>query len=386
MTTDAVTHEVISDVQAFRALEPEWNALWHKAKGEHFQTFAYCHGSLDATVDGRKLQCVVGRRQGRLVALWPLVMYRKLWWRFIQPLGPDCNPPHDMLVEPGPDVADVVASTWRAMLALARPDLVYLPRIRSGSLLDRCASSSGRVACRLDGTTPAVLPRERAEWPAYCRPRFGRTQKLPDYLRRRIAGQGDVAVAILDHSDNRAESLVGWLRLHKRQWAEHGDIESARLLSDDSWRFLIRLMTQGGRQSQPFCFFVLTLNGVPLAISLLGIRSNSVDLVMNTYDAAYSRLPPGALLIDYCVKWAFDNHFDFNFGTGQHGKQSCGTCVTGATVSLHIVHTHWGLAGYRLRQGARWATGAMTRLLERGGQRRRRGACAGGETESSTSG
>ena len=79
MTTDAVTHEVISDVQAFRALEPEWNALWHKAKGEHFQTFAYCHGShgsLDATVDGRKLQCVVGRRQGRLMALWPLVMYR----------------------------------------------------------------------------------------------------------------------------------------------------------------------------------------------------------------------------------------------------------------------------------------------------------------------
>ncbi|MBB1634070.1 hypothetical protein A9975_24850 [Cupriavidus sp. UME77] len=137
MTNDALQHKVISDIPAFRALQPEWDALWHTAQGEHFQAFAYCASSLEvvAAAAGHKLHCVVGRRRGALKVLWPLVSYRKLCWRFVQPLAPAYNPPHDMLVEPGPDAANLVAATWREMLASVRPDLVYLPRVRSGALL-----------------------------------------------------------------------------------------------------------------------------------------------------------------------------------------------------------------------------------------------------------
>jgi len=384
MTNDALQHKVISDIPAFRALQPEWDALWHTAQGEHFQAFAYCASSLEivAAAAGHKLHCVVGRRRGVLKALWPLVSYRKLCWRFVQPLAPAYNPPHDMLVEPGPDAANLVAATWRAMLASVRPDLVYLPLVRSGSLLHRCVTSDARVAHRLDESTPVALLREHAEWPAFCRSRIGRSRNPPAYLRRRIAAQGAIAIAIVDHTDSRAASFVDWLLLHKRRWAQRGDVESAWLFSDDSRQFLIRLMTQGDGQSRLFRLFVLTLDGAPVAINLLAVRSHCVDLIMNTYDAAYARLSPGTVLIDACVNWAFDNHLDFDFGAGgQSYKQFWSNGVAYATESLHLAHTQWGLAGYRLSQGALWARERVAWLRERASD-----TGAGKPAESSTAG
>lgn len=365
----AVQHEVISDTQAFHALAPEWDALWQRANGAHFQSFAYCASSLGvaATMAGRKLQCLAGRSQGRLVVLWPLVVYRRAGWRFMQPLGPGYNPPHDILVEPGADAAAIVSAAWHAMLASARPDLVYLPRVRSSSLLHRCASESGRVAYRLDEITPVARMREQAGWTAFCRSRTGRSRNPPDYLLRRFEGQGKAEVLIVDHNDSRAAFFVDWLLLHKRRWAERGEIESAWLFSDDSHAFLMRLMAVGdmhaSRHAQPFRFFVLTLDGVPVALNLLAIQNHCVDLVINTYDAAYAKLSPGTVLIDWCVKWAFDHRFDFDFGSGrQHYKQFWSNGVAYATASLHVAHTQWGLAGYRLLQGARWARGRIARL------------------------
>ncbi|WP_183035152.1 GNAT family N-acetyltransferase [Cupriavidus sp. UME77] len=57
-------------------------------------------------------------------------------------------------------------------------------------------------------------------------------------------------------------------------------------------------MTLGDEQSRLFRLFVLTLDGVPVAINLLAVRSHCVDLIMNTYDAAYARLSPGTVLIE----------------------------------------------------------------------------------------
>ncbi|WP_174426795.1 GNAT family N-acetyltransferase [Cupriavidus basilensis] len=103
---------------------------------------------------------------------------------------------------------------------------------------------------------------------------------------------------------------------------------------------------------------------------------------MNTYDAAYARLSPGTVLIDACVNWAFDNHLDFDFGAGgQSYKQFWSKGVAYATESLHLAHTQWGLAGYRLSQGALWARERVAWLRERAGD-----TGAGKPAESSTAG
>ncbi|WP_420995580.1 GNAT family N-acetyltransferase [Cupriavidus sp. 30B13] len=375
MTTNAVQHDVISDIRAFHALAPEWDALWRRAGGQHFQSFAFCASSPDAQAKlaGRKLQCLAGRRQGRLVVLWPLMTCRKACWRFMRPLGPDNNSPHDILVEPGPDAAAIVAGAWHALLARARPDLVYLPRLRNGSLLHRCASDTGRVAFCLDEITPMAHMRELSGWADFCRSRVGRARNPPDYLQRRLAGQGRVDAMMIDHNDSRAAIFVDWLLLHKRRWAERGEVDSAWLFSDDSRAFLMRLMAAeddpAGQAARPFRLAVLTLDGVTLAVNLLAVQNQCVDLLMNTYDAAYGKLSPGTALIDWCVKWAFDQHFDFNFGSGtQQYKQYWSNGAAYTTASLHVAPTQWGLAGYRLHQGARWARARLARLRGRGAE------------------
>lgn len=362
MVIDAIAFEVIRDIDSFRALQPEWDDLWHRANGEYFQSFAYCHSSLEAE-DGsgarRKLHCVAGRRDGRLVVLLPLFTFWKDCWKYATPLSPPNRSPGDILVAPAHDVEDIVRSAWRAALKSTRADLFELWRIRSDSPLYRCATRDAVTRRESEEPTPYAVTTDQQDWEAFCRSRPGRTSTRPQFIERRLKKHGRVNIEIVDASDSRLPSLVDWFVLHKRAWAQHKAIESQWIFTDSSRKFWNNLLSNGSYEAQVFRLFVLTLDDVPVAVNIIGVRATCAYLVAHTYDLAHAKLGPSTVLIDDCVKWAFDNRLDFDFGPGDQPYKSFWTAGGAYTTSSFLViSTWWGRAGYE-------AKAAIKRLRER---------------------
>lgn len=352
MNAEVVEFEAIRDIDAIRALQPDWDALWHRAQGECYQTFTFCLGSWDTGVStpGGNIHCIAGRKDGRLVALLPFVTRWNLLWKFVRPLAPETGTPHGILVEPGPDAAEIANAAWRALLKSTRADAVELRRVHRGSMLHLSATTAGRIMNSVEETTPFAPLRQFSDWDEFRRSRTGRSRTPPEYIYRRLESTGRVEVMILDTGDDRIEYFIDWLILHKREWALRMNLDSRSIFADETRKFLLAQLSPPVACAQPFRLFVLTVDDKPLAIALLSVTDTCVDLFMNTYDASYAKLSPGTVLIDYCVKWAFQNRLDFDFGSGvQQYKHYWSQGTSYDTVSLRLAQTRWGLVGCTLK-------------------------------------
>jgi CelD/BcsL family acetyltransferase involved in cellulose biosynthesis len=351
MRTDPVSFEIVDAIDKFRTLQPEWDVLWSEAKGDYFQSFSFCHSALSGVaLTGHRLHCIVGRRDGRVVTIWPLVTYRRLLWKVATPLGPAMRPPNDILVAPEVQAPQIVADVWREMVKSTRADLVELWRVRSDSMLYRCAQHGGHVRRSIDEPTCYAHLRAQSDWKALCHKLEGRSRNAPDYLLRRLSGKGDVRVEVIGNAEERAPFFIDWLLTQKRHWAKRSAIESQWLFSDDAQKFLIGLFSPLGGTANPFRIFVLTLDGKPLAVNLLSINKECVYLLINTYDAEYAKWSPGTVLIDHCVKWSFDNRRDFDFGPGREPyKTYWSNGASYDTASLQVITTFWGRVGFAIK-------------------------------------
>ncbi|MFM0339741.1 GNAT family N-acetyltransferase [Paraburkholderia fungorum] len=353
MAIDAIAFEVIHDIESFRALQPEWDDLWHRANGEYFQSFAYCDSSLEAekgTGVRHQLHVVVGRRQGRLVVLWPWQTFWRSCWKYATPLTPANRSPSDILVAPEHDVDEIVESAWRAAKKATRADVFELWRVRSDSPLLRCMTREAWIRRASEEPTPYAVMRDQQDWEAFCRSRPGRKSTRPQFIDRRLRKHGSVKIEIVDAADSRLPALIDWFVLHKREWAQHKDIESQWTFSEVSRKFWNNLLANVSYETQAFRVFVLTLDDVTVAVNIVAVRATCAYLVAHTYDLAHSKVAPSTVLIDDCVKWAFDNRLDFDFGPGDQQYKSFWTAGgTYTTSSFLAISTWWGRAGYEAK-------------------------------------
>jgi CelD/BcsL family acetyltransferase involved in cellulose biosynthesis len=80
-------------------------------------------------------------------------------------------------------------------------------------------------------------------------------------------------------------------------------------------------------------------------VNLIALQSGRATLEINTYDAAFGKLSAGTILIDRCVRWAFAQGRDFDFGPGdQSYKQYWSQGVTERVLNLVLAPTRWGRA------------------------------------------
>jgi CelD/BcsL family acetyltransferase involved in cellulose biosynthesis len=365
MSTEALAFETVRTVDGFRALQPEWDDLWRRAKGEYFQSFAFCNSALetDDIVARRKLHCVTGRRDGRLVAIWPLVTFRNVCWKYATPLGPENRAPSDILAAPDDDRDELVRATWRAALKSTGADVFQLWRIRSTSLLHRYATREN-IARRLqEEPTPYAMLRKEQDWEAFCRSRPGRSRTRPLYLKKRLASHGAISVEVVEANDKRLQPLIDWFVLHKREWACHNGLNSQWVFSESSRAFWNALLSQGSPDAAEFRLFVLTLDGEPCAINIIAVNAACAYLLANTYDRGNARLSPGTVLIDDCVKWAYDHGLDFDFGPGdQSYKFSWTGGLSYTTASFLVLPTLWGRSGHAAKQGVNRLRGIAGRV------------------------
>jgi CelD/BcsL family acetyltransferase involved in cellulose biosynthesis len=176
MNADTVQYEIVTDVAAFSALKPQWDALWQRTDGVFSQGYGFCWHSLKemALPQGCKLRCVTGREDGRLVLVWPLVVYRRNLWTAIRPLGPNAAEYGGTLVENSPDAQARVAAAWRLLLDSVRFDLLVMPSVPESSHLHAVLRQLARHDRSEYGiAAPFAALRQDTDWRPFSRRRRG---------------------------------------------------------------------------------------------------------------------------------------------------------------------------------------------------------------------
>lgn len=142
--------DIVSDPVEFRALKPEWNELWSRAEGRYHQAFTACWlcWTKVAQPRGRKLCCITLRQQGRLVMVWPLVVYRKLCWTVVRPIASESTDYTNILVQDGPTARKAIERAWCAVQKRCGADIILLPFLNADSKLFELASRKRGVVTK----------------------------------------------------------------------------------------------------------------------------------------------------------------------------------------------------------------------------------------------
>jgi CelD/BcsL family acetyltransferase involved in cellulose biosynthesis len=317
-----MTIDIISEYRDLVTLQPEWDALWLSSRSpgyEHSSTFALV--CLQEIHNDRRsaLRCIVIRRSGKVVLIWPLLIRRMAGVKILSPLwsmGAEYTEP---IVEDGlegPEAMELVASAWRTARSKIATDIISIPQVKVGSYIHTIVSREKPVDVETDTCYVVEWDKSWTDWDAYCKivstghhSNQGRKRKY-----RRLAEQGDLEFQILT-APSETTPMIDWLLEHKRDWAERVNKRGSWLYSESYRNFLVAVFAAESA-CQTFAIFVLKLNGTPIAAKVVAYNNKKLDWIITAFDSAWQKYSPGSILDEYGVRWAFDRRLELDFGVG----------------------------------------------------------------------
>lgn len=211
--------EIVGTRAGFDALEADWNALFERAgRGEQmFQQFNWLwHWANHYTDDKTEFAIVTGRRAGRLVLVWPLIVERPARLRQLAWMGDPVSQYGDILVDRMNDSEAAIAASWRFLLNQARADLARLTKVRADAAVAPLLGSLGFAIVASEEAPYATLAK-CASYEAFDE-RF--SQKLRKNRRRqlrRLEERGPIEIKVLGDTPAAADATRLAMTL-KRGW------------------------------------------------------------------------------------------------------------------------------------------------------------------------
>ena len=310
----STTIESIAGAKAFDALAPAWTALLANCTDYPLShTHAYAGVAVEQALNrGAKVFVVLAKSTDRLVGLWPLIVERQGLWRHLGCLssgtGDERSTP---LVDPAH-----AAAALEAILAAAAA-------IKSDIWKIGVVEPDGPFAMALARMPPGVLPQSseiRVGFAATLRnfDSWGDYQATVSPSRLADLRMRARRLAKLGHpefgwckSGREAAAVIAWLVENKRGWAKVRRIDTPWIFQDRVGEFFQRLSDRLDLSETPMIAY-LKLDDQIIAAQVTLFGDQTAQLFLLTYDPQFGRASPGALLMDYCLKWCVENRRDFD--------------------------------------------------------------------------
>ncbi|MDB5789946.1 MAG: family N-acetyltransferase [Caballeronia mineralivorans] len=358
--------EIVSDEDGFRALQREWDDLWSSAHGQYGQAFNVCwlvwqHA---AKPRGRRLCCIVHREDGRLVMVWPLVTYRRLLWTYLCPLSPEAGDYTRVLVADGPSAPALIAGAWRTAQRRCGADFIKLPYLNEGSELHAIASRERHVMIATHTVAAFANLRDETDWDTYCKTLGTMSGKKPGALERRFSKEGQLAVRLTEPGNAQENAaLVDWILARKRTWGDRVGKRGEWLDSPHYQDFLVNLLCPADGRAMAR-LFVVTLDGAPVAATVVGVGKTCVDGLIASFDPLYAKFGPGSIVVEHVIKWAFDQRLNVEFGVGTERFKAYWSRnnITGAW-SVQFANSPWGVLAFLGKKTARALATRVAQLI-----------------------
>lgn len=299
----ALDYDIVTTRSGFDSLASDWSALFTRAGNgaQAFQTFNWlwhwCNHYLDETSDRETLAIVTGRRSGRLVLVWPLVVERGTGVVKLTSMGAPVGQYSDALVEPSIEAPQQLRDAWDTVVSAVKPDLVWLPRVRDDAAIAPLVKDLGALATqRMEA--PYIDLRDTPDLDTYMGRRSAQARKKHRAAERRMAKLG-ITTAEPTRSEGASELAATTITMKRRQLGERGLISEA--FADMRLRDFFADAARGGQRAAGAQAVALQHDGeVTAANIVVGCRERMLGHVF-TYDARFAKESIGAFLLHQTI-------------------------------------------------------------------------------------
>lgn len=340
---DAECYEIVADPGTLAALERDWEALYRRAVRPYFsQSFPWCWTSWETIGKrrGRRLHCIVVRRVGRTVLIWPFVIHRFGPWRIARPLGPETTEYTSVLVEDGPEASARVAQAWNLLRATCGVDIIAFPLVHPDSILHRVLSAEPTPAYVEIDPASHIRHAEYANWDAYRLSLANDMKKGIARRRRRLKEKDELVFEPCVSAEYRGVA-IDWILSQKHKWLSETKHRNPWLLTPE-YRTFLTTMAERSDCSSGIIVSVLRSGDTIIAADLLRRDSVRVEDFLTAYDPAFAAYGPGQMILEDCLKWAFGQNLDFDLRIGGEAYKKQWTAERTEVFSYEFAHTLWG--------------------------------------------
>jgi CelD/BcsL family acetyltransferase involved in cellulose biosynthesis len=311
----ALHADVVTDVAAFNALEPEWNDLVGRAGvGHPFLTHAWLRTWWECFGASRSLCVIVVRAGDRLVAAAPM-MWETAWMcgmpvRRLRLLHNDHTPRAEIIVAERHEQA--CRAIWRVLRDLQNEwDVVLLAPLADDSPTRQCFVGAAREDMERIGIWPSSQSpyiRHAGSWDAYFKTLPG---KFRQNVRNRVArlrrDGGEPRLEILADASADPRALDDAVRLEASGW-KHG--AGTAIASDAAVRRFYTLLAERAAAGGWFRLLFLTVGGRRIATSYSFCYDRRLLFCKTGYDPAFDTGSPFKVLTYLAGQYAFDAGLD----------------------------------------------------------------------------
>lgn len=211
--------ELVETVEGLEALRPDWERLLALNPAHvQAQTPDWCLAAWRhvAAPRGARLATVVGRRDGAVDLIWPLVAQRRMLWPVLRPLDAQAADYCDVLCLPDPMAPARVAGAIAFARRRAAASVLSLPYARMDGQLGPVA------ACLWPRRTEHRFSRiartgDGGDWESFARSLSRSQRRKVQQRRRRLEALGTLAAGPVEDADAVADAF-DWLASTKSAW------------------------------------------------------------------------------------------------------------------------------------------------------------------------
>ncbi len=284
---------IAEDDRSFRDLEPDWSDLWQRSHDARFyQRYQWCASAWHECLchRGYKLHVVTARRQGRLVAVLPLVrkdrMLRRSDYGFLTCL----EHPKDVLADRQLAGSRALRDLLHQMIDTCSGRIEISP-VRNTSLLHDLAEQAKFTLRPALNAHVAVLPNSDIE--IFFRQRSKSLMAEERRSFRKLLRQGPVSVSWINSVEEFDHVFADLVRL-KRAWL-FSKKKTSGWLSDDRAIAALQNFAKGAVVAGHAQLQSVTVGGDRVAINLSFRDNNAITSFTSSYDPAYRRIGVGRL-------------------------------------------------------------------------------------------
>lgn len=297
----------------FEALAGDWNDLFaHSARPEHvFQSFGWCwhwarHYLGRPGRRGPKLAIVTGRRDGRLVLVFPLVIERRAGLKQISWLGEPVSQYGDVIAAPEASQMDTLDEAWAFAVAHTDADLANLRKVREDATVAPLISRLG-MAITATEEAPYLCFQRATDAESYCAtvPSKGRQKNRRRQLRR-LQERGSVAFETYTGT-TEAGQLANYAILLKRAWLGTRDRISLAL-ADDRFANFFRDIAKSATHPVKCDVLVLRTRNEIAAMQIVIENKDVRFLHVAVYVPKFEKAGGGSLLLENSLSDCYNSN------------------------------------------------------------------------------
>jgi len=302
---------LVTDRPDFDALEDEWNALFDRAgKPIHvFQSFNFCwhwanhYLQRQVSNTGARLSIVTGRRNGRLIMVWPLVSERahgitQTFW-----MGEPASQYGDALIDTVADAADVLAAGFEFLHHEIASDVLRLRRVRGDANVAQLLQDVGAQIA--DQQIAPYMDLSSAKDFASFEERFSsKSRRNRRRLARRLEEKGPLEFIRL-HGGKEAGELAARAIAVKTEWLKDRGLLS-NALNDPRAPHLFSDLADGAEKPVPCVVSVLKTNGETAAYEISFTCKGRLVVHVMAFALEYEKAGVGVLLLEQNLKKGYD--------------------------------------------------------------------------------